>query len=366
MLPLLYGLGLEGGDDRLLGEEEALKLHALGNHEVLHLEQVLEAGVDGGDLAPVLDVGDVDGVGAEEALPGLGPEDGDADVVMVGLLALLLQLLVEHPHQLLLVFFVPQLEVGVALSDQLHDVLVVLVVGQLPSEEEPELDRFISDLERNQDCALVEEHQRPVAQLLLLNNVEQADLLGLIVHAGLLPQGSEERGESVLQLQEPFPHQKLLHLVVGFLDQLLDHEAGLQDVLVVNVVLLHVFAILLDDDLVLADPLDGLDHVAFEAEVEGGESQLLEVIAKELVLLSGHLDRLVSVLVVVAVLGVYWLEVVPVEELGLKHSRQLGEVGVIVLHHPLQLLKEVAVQGQDLVYVAEKGLEEVLVLNQDC
>ena len=62
MLPLLYGLGLEGGDDRLLGEEEALKLHALGDHEVLHLEQVLEAGVDGGDLAPVLDVGDVDGV----------------------------------------------------------------------------------------------------------------------------------------------------------------------------------------------------------------------------------------------------------------------------------------------------------------
>lgn len=155
-------------------------------------------------------------------------------------------------------------------------------------------------------------------------------------------------------------------MVISFLDQFFDHEAGLQNVLVVNVVLLHVFAILLDNDLVLADPLDGLDHVTFEAEVEGSESQLLQVIAKELVLLSSHLDCLVSVLVVVAVLGVDWLEVVPVEEVGLKHSRQLGEVGVVVLHHPLQLLKEVAVQGKDLVYVAEKGLKEVLVLYQDC
>ena len=40
-------------------------------------------------------------------------------------------------------------------------------------------------------------------------------------------------------------------------------------------------------------------------------------------------------------------------------------MGVVVLHDDLQLFQKMAVQAQDLVNVAEKGLEEMLVLDED-
>lgn len=97
-------------------------------------------------------------------------------------------------------------------------------------------------------------------------------------------------------------------------------------------VLLHIPTVLRNYQSVLANPLDGLDHVGLETEVERGKSQFFEVVVEMGATLNGNFYGLVGILVVVAVLCIDLFEVLVVEELVQNHPRQPCLVRVVVLH----------------------------------
>lgn len=140
-----------------------------------------------------------------------------------------------------------------------------------------------------------------------------------------------------------------------------DEERGVSDIVVINMVFLHVPVILVDDESVLAQSLDWFDHVAFEGETDGGKSYIFEMLNEGSV--TGHdgLDCLVSSAVVVAVVCVGLFELVPIEEVIQEYLREPGTVRIELTNGRLECIEEVVVDGVNLLNVAEKVLVHLRV-----
>ena len=103
--------------------------------------------------------------------------------------------------------------------DELNDVFVVFVVRQFADKDEVAEIGLFAQFVRDEDYAVLEQGYRFEWELLLLYNIQQDYLLGLIIHPHFFwtMDFPEKGGEQGLQLQQPLPHQKLLNLIIGLM-----------------------------------------------------------------------------------------------------------------------------------------------------
>lgn len=161
---------------------------------------------------------------------------------------------------------------------------------------------------------------------------------------------------------ELFVEQELFDLFIGFLNEFFDLLDGLPEVVIVEALGLHVLEVVAEQQLVLAEPLDGLDEVGVEG-IAGCNADFLEQVAKAGVVAVEDLGHFVGLGVVGAVARVHLLEIVLPEELVVDDRRETGCAMVVVLHHGRQLHQELLVLDEDLLEVGEEQCVHLLVVD---
>jgi hypothetical protein len=158
-------------------------------------------------------------------------------------------------------------------GDELDQVVEVLQVGQITHEAQWAEQRFGWG-HRHEQHSIVEEVELFKMQAII---IDQIDVLN---GADKLTVGARQLRQSLLKLVfdiivELLFKQELFHLLIGFLHKFLHMQDRFLKVRIVRVVLLHVLEIVPEEELVLAEPLDGLDEVGVKG-VGGFDVRFLE------------------------------------------------------------------------------------------